>query len=720
MKKQFLFLVSFLLTTTLLVAQPPKKPKPKEKAPTQTEMEKMMKEAQMEMDNLDPETLRMMDSMGIKKPSFKNVPKVSDKQLADAWEAENLLVPKKDAARIAAIPKTVTDARMSAYITSIQNKAVAFLKPEVKNMADEVYSYIKLNSKNSAEAGNMAIGLWVAGQPEMAYYMLGKICADDPANTDNLSNYASMLSTLGAQHLAIPVLNNLNAKFPKNSSLLNNLGQAWFGLGEIVKAEKYLDSAIRIYAYHPQANLTKAAIEESKGNSAKAIEALLKSIKHSFTKEKEDKLSKLGYKLTRADVRLRFKPSADPLGLGRFRQPDYPKTVSELKALLPQWEAFDNDCDKEIAKLKNELAEAGAKNEQNLKKTMAQTMQAINTGGIIPASAQVPLYATKASLAMQEVVTLNEVKMKKLGEMFLALGTKLDQLQKTRKRPAPEAPCEVHIKAQDDYLNNYNALKQSYNNEALKLFKFLYNHMAYWSQYTSTDEVQFEIIKLGFMIDWLKKLKEYRPLLTAGGYEKVESECVEKKDAKPGKLAEFDDIACGYKSKIDYAIIKIETNCSHSTTTYNLGKIKFIEKELGQNYIGGTLILKPKISTDVGVGPLGVEIFAGAEINIELDQENDVKDWNGTISSGIETGVGISAGPVKAGVSVTEAIEIEISSKGVGDVNVVTKVEASAGVKIGPVGKSVEIGVESRASLVTGNVTESGTGVLKNIKMPER
>src|SRR5436190_6422543 len=152
--------------------------------------------------------------------------------------------------------------------------------------------------------------------------------------------------------------------------------------------------------------------------------------------------------------------------------------------------------------------------------------------------------------------------------------------------------------------------------------------MAYWSQYTSTDKDQYEIIKLGFMIGWMEKLKEYRPLLTAGGYE-FQAECIEKKDAKPGKLAEFDDIACEYKSNIDYVIVKIETNCSHSTTTYNLGKIKYIEKELGQNYIGGTIILKPKISADVGVGPVGVEIFEGDEINSELDHNNDVKFWNG-------------------------------------------------------------------------------------------
>ena len=240
------------------------KPKPRQEKPaSKSEMEKMMKEAQMEIDNMDPETLRMMDSLGIKKPSFKNVPTVSDKQLADANENENRIVPKKDVLRIAAIPKTATDGNMGAYIIAIQNKAAALLKPEVKNMADKIYSYIKSKSRNSAEAGNMATGLWAGGKPEIAYFTLGKICAEDPTNTDNLSNYASMLSMLGAQHLAIPILNNLNTKFPQNSTILNNLGQAWYGLGDIAKAEKYLDSAIRLYAYHPQATYTKSFIEES-------------------------------------------------------------------------------------------------------------------------------------------------------------------------------------------------------------------------------------------------------------------------------------------------------------------------------------------------------------------------------------------------------------------------------------------------------------------------
>ena len=620
--KKYLLLISVLLVMAATFAQTGKKPPAKEKPPTQKEMEEMMKEMQSEINGMSAEDKKMMDSMGIKMPSMKDMPKVSDKQLADAWENENRVVPKRDAARIASIPKAVTNSKMGAYIAAVQNKITPAFEPAVVSIGNQVYDYIKSNSKNAGEAANMALGLWLAGQPEMALYVLGKICASDAANTDNLSNYSAMLSMQGAQHLAIPSLNNLNTKFPKNSTLLNNLGQAWFGLGEIPKAEKYLDSAIRIYAYHPQANLTKAAIEESRGNISKAIEALKKSIKHSYTNEKEEKLSKHGYKLTRADVRLPFKPSTDPLGLARFRQPDYPKSVSELKGQIPQWEVFDNDCNEEISKLQNELTEANVKYEQNLKATMAKSMHAINSRGTIPASAQKPLYATKALLVLEEIVSHHEVKMKNLGEKFIAFGTELNQLQKTRKRAAPEAPCEDHINAENDFLNKCNELKHEYNNEALQVFKIYFNDMAYWSQYTSADKEQFEIIRLGFMIDWLKKLKEYRPLLTAGGYEFV-AECVEKKDSKPGKLSHFDDIACQYNSKIDLKIIKFTNNCSRMTSEFDFMFLNYVRKDdferaEGDTYISSTFKISAEAGKDLKAGPLKVEAKVGVGIELEF------------------------------------------------------------------------------------------------------
>lgn len=681
MKKTILF-VLLVCSITISVAQPKPKPKSKEKPPTQTEMEKMMKEAQMEIDNIDPETLRMMDSMGIKRPTLKNVPKVNSQQLADAWEAESLLVPKKDLVRIAAIPKTVTDARIVAYITSIQNKAVAFLRPEVKNMADKIYSYIKLNSKNSFEAGNMVMGLWMAGKCEMAYYTLGKICADDPANTNNLSNYASMLSMLGAQHLAIPVLNNLNAKLPKNSTLLNNLGQAWFGLGEIAKAEKYLDSAIRIYAYHPQANLTKAAIEESKGNIAKAIEALLKSIKHSYTKEKEDKLRKLGHEIKIKDLRLPFKPGPDPLGLEKFKRPDYPTSLPELKTLKPIWENFNRECDGRLAQLNKELKEIAANYEKDLKSNKIKFA--------------LPLHIKKATLKLNEIKEYYETVFKRLGEKHIAFAEDIEKIKKQHKRAVPEAPCEAHQEAESDFIRTYNARKKAYDEEILKTFRHYFNELTYWSQYTSTDKNQFELVVLNFKIDWLKRLKEYQPLLSSG-YEYLE--CAKDNKAKPEKLSHFDDVACQYNDTMNLKIIKFTNNCSRMTSEFDfmfLGYVRKDDFERAENdtYMSSTYKISAEAGVDKAWGPLKVEAKLAGGVELEFGRE------------GIQDVLLIGEAKAGAGTNVLDENE-ETGSTGIG----------IAGKDAFPT--TVEVGVEGRISIITGKGSVSGSGVLKDIKLAE-
>jgi tetratricopeptide (TPR) repeat protein len=681
MKNKIITLIVLVLPL-LLMAQPGKKPKPKEKPPTQTEMEKMMKEAQIEIDNIDPETLRMMDSMGIKRPSLKNVPKVSNKQLADAWEAESLLVPKKDLVKIAAIPKTITDARIGAYITSIQNKSVAFLKPQVKTIADKIYSYIKLNSKNSFEAGNMVMGLWMAGKCEMAYYTLGKICADDPANTNNLSNYASMLSMLGAQHLAIPILNNLNAKLPKNSTLLNNLGQAWFGLGEIAKAEKYLDSAIRIYAYHPQANLTKAAIEESKGNTAKAKEALLKSIKHSYTKEKEDMLRKLGHEIKIKDLRLPFKPGPDPLGLEKFKRPDYPTSLTELKTLKPIWENFDRECDSRLAQLNTEMKEIAANYEKDLKSNKIRFA--------------LPIHIKKASLQLNEIKEYYETVFKTLGDKHIVFTEDIEKIKKEHKRAAPEAPCEAHQEAESDFIRTYNVRKKAYDEEMLKTFRHYFNELAYWSQYTSTDKNQFDLIVLEFKITWLKKIKEYRPLLSSG-YEYLE--CAKDNKAKPEKLSHFDDVACQYNDTMNLKIIKFTNNCSRMTSEFDfmfLGYVRKDDFERAENdtYMSSTYKISAEVGVDKSAGPLKVEAKLAGGVELEFGR------------GGIEDVLLIGEAKVGAGTNVLDENE-ETGSTGIG----------IAGKDAFPT--TVEVGAEGRISIITGKGSVTGTGILKDIKMAD-
>src|SRR6185295_8044880 len=125
--KRILLAFVLLFVTAAAFTQVPKKPDAKEKPPTQKEMDDMMKEMKKAMDEMSPEDKRMMDSMGIKMPSLKNMPKATDKQLADAWEQETQLVPMKNPTRIAAIPQTPTVAALPGFISMVHTTIVAKL-----------------------------------------------------------------------------------------------------------------------------------------------------------------------------------------------------------------------------------------------------------------------------------------------------------------------------------------------------------------------------------------------------------------------------------------------------------------------------------------------------------------------------------------------------------------------------------------------------------------
>ena len=753
MKKTILLHVMLLLAIAAF-SQP--KPKQKDMPPTQKEMADMMKEMQAQLDGMSAEDKKMMDSMGIKMPSMKDLPKFSDKQMAEALENEALIVPKRDAARIAAIPKAVTNVKMGAYIAAVQNQLTPIFKPAVVSTGNEVYNYIRSTSKNSGEAANMAMGFWLTGKPELALYLLGKICATDAGNTDNLSNYSAMLSMLGAQHLAIPILNNLNQRFPNNSTLLNNLGQAWFGLGEIGKAEKYLDSTIRICAYHPQANLTKSLIEESKGNKQQAIEAVKRSIKKAYSMEKENRIEKLGDKLKSGDISWNKPMPQDPLGLEKFKWPAYPMNVAESELLEPEWDVFRQTCQAEIDELDIRLKSLENTVEQT---NAARTKQLIQAGQQGLMSDPLPRFAYKAiaklhplvddkdghiafsyqkkwdaiSSATTQAAGFEEI----LSEQLRVLDEKYKNKFGEGKENPFDAACADDTKAKNNYLNSSNVLLRDAFNDLLHFMRNKINNEVYYYQYTMWPE-NFELAKVQAKRNWLSLIKSQTPK-----FKDKSSWCQNKTEVQPKnfKLPNFDDINCQYKSSLNLGCVKMETNCASTTTTYGCVNISFTERELGQNYTGGTLKFSDKTGVSEDFGPLTVEAYIGGDYTIELDANNHVKDFQGKVTAAVEAGIGVTKGPVKAGASVKEALEIELDKTGISDVTIVSAAKIEAGIAapkspgdkkideqinkgvdyvnkgIGKLNTSVEMGVECRTSLMSGSVTVNGTGAYSGVKL---
>lgn len=630
MKKYFLTIV-ILLFGYCLIAQ--SKSNPSEKPPTQKEMQDMMKEIQNATDDMSEEDKKMMDSMGIKMPNMKALQKtvsgVSDKQLKKAYENENRIVPKKDDLRIkAALATKLSNSGMSAYINQTQQEVLQSLSPATKSKGAEIYQQIISLNKS---AGNSAVGLWIDGKPTLALYIMGEICKLDPTNAINLNNYASFLTSCGAEQKALPILNNLNTRFPKNSSILNNITQAWLGLGDIPRAERYADSTLLIYAYHPQANLAKSLIEESKGNIQAAIAAGKKSISKAFSTKKVNRLKKLGYDVKSDDLDWDPPMPRDPLGLEKFTWPDFPMNVDQNKVLKDQWKVFRKECTEKIYVLESK--------QQELEKVWWSANE-LRTKRILsgPQNGQyyqlLPGYAAKAliklgpgvsdihadfSFAFQnEIEAVNRAlsNIKDYEEILNQKQEKTDAKYKDKigegKSNPVEAYCSESNANRSEYLSIANGGLHAAYKGYLNVIKFRGSDLLYYYQYTLWPE-QFELEKVKFQLTWLREISNQRVLFIDRS---TWCELVPLL-RNPTGLQNFDDVNCQYVSTLNLGVYTITSSCSNLVGKFDFGGVKI---NLNDNVETGKFSGTALIGVSKGFeGPAGFGVEGSAAVGVEFD-----------------------------------------------------------------------------------------------------
>lgn len=677
--KKYFFTLTILFAANIAFAQPGKKPPAKEKAPTQKEMQEMMKEAQGMMDDamkdMSPEDKKMMDSMGFKMPDMKSVQKtvagISDAQLKKAFEDEGRIVPQNDASRISlALSTTISNAAMSAYINKTQLAVLQKLAPADKTKGAEIYQQTKSLNKSVA---NTAVGLWIDGKPILALYIIGEECKANPANAINLNNYAAFLSMCGAEQIALPILNNLNKRYPKNSSILNNITQAWLGLGDIVRARKYADSTVRIYAYHPQANMAICLIEESKGNIAAAIAAAKKAISKAYSNEKENKLKKLGYNLKSEDINWDRPMPQDAMGLGKFKWPEYPLDVEQNKPSEKEWNDFINECQQKIdeLKIKQEQAE-----QEYVKQAGLRTQHVLQASQNGQYAQLIPGYAAKAIKKLgpgvndvngnMSFVFANELEpvtrallaagdhQNILDEKQAALDKKYeDQVGEGKANPL-EAICKDENAIRTEFLSAANGGLQAAYKTYFNYVSRRSRDLLYYYQYTMWPE-QFELAKINAQISWLTQIKDQRVYFMPKS-----SWCVNvSKTKKSGPLQNFDDVHCDYVSTMDLGVYKITSSCSNLVGEFDFGGVKI---NMSDNVETGRFSGSALVGVSKGFeGPAGAELEASIAALVEWDNTG-ITDVGAIAGADANAGATTVAG---ADVKVTVNSGVSVSGKGI-------------------------------------------------------
>lgn len=639
----------------------------KQIAETEKELAEAIKNKEEEsvINDLKEQLAMLKKQVGLMTGVNKNVTNISDKTFNKALEEENNDgVPLRDETRINAIPKKpLTDAELVLFVqkifTAVDNKIPALQKINAKDL----YNEINLETKSPASSGVVAVQCWLAGATDKAIWMLGKACLDDMTNTDNLANYASLLSMVGGEHLAIPILQNLNAKFPDNTTILNNLGQAWYGLGEMNNASYCLGAAARLTPAHPHATETISDVDGTEGKKEESIEELKRSIKKEYTPDKEVKLEKKGVKLKYDEIddpECSFNAvsglHASQLGFERFVGliPEYPLTGgTPAQTLYFEW----HDLRQKISQAKQSLDD--------------EQIQLTKKAGIYRDNITSNPYLLKPYnnrqylTASRKLALLIEWGMDRLADISKKIMAADDTISKWKKEYyealAKTESCSGRYGLATAFNAKANSIWHVRNDELLDFYQQFYNHQAKLFLCATTDKCLYDlnisVLKTGFLIMLMGLRCEFEVGCTAS----------DPNSAMGKVLPDFDEVNCQYKTELSipyaekYFSIKVE--CNRMTTNFDAKFIKgSLEENLANGKYKGTVEIEVKVGSDkIPVGPIemGTQVKAGAGIDFT---EGGIQDAYVTGEAGVKTGQ-FTAGSVEARVSVITG-NTSVSGKG--------------------------------------------------------
>jgi len=703
MKKSFVF-VCLLVSCLSGMAQ--------QTNPTNNkELQDKIKQAQQQLDKLTPEQKKMMEQMGMSTSLPSNQQMYSDGQIGLAVDGDG--VPKKNLSLINAISKTpLTATTVDAYVKSLNIYVEKSIPEFSKTFAQQVYAILKENKYKPEEIGNVALGYWINGDLEPAVFLMSKACSNNSADDDMLSNYAAMISMGGAPHKAIPLLEYLLKKFPDNTTIQNNLGQAWFYLGEIDKANAQLDKVVKAFAYHPQANYTQCLIQESKGNKTAAIEKMKNSLQYSYALDKVNKLRKLGYSVKASDMRIPFRPDPDPLGLRKFIRPDVPTSYEEELRLNGDWDSFQKQVSDKIMELGKSLIpyqQANAQQAQqfydqykkangkvaNMKisaaapdklysKTAEKYLEAMNKDG----GATFRLKKAKAAIdaLRKDFAANNQAQRNKIEkENSIKASTESEDAKKGENIGFDN--CVVQKKYSEWVYTKYNKpLEEAYKNYLHQLYLKITEEL-YWKQFVQ-DDAAFEATKIAAQKEWLSALYDTRYTAT-----NIYGDChVEKIKSSKYKLADFDDMHCEYISVLDFGVYKQIIECGKMHVEFNAGglsgKFNFKQDDKGkEQLVKGNIeaVLEKSISAKKGPLQIGATVKAG--MGLEFSSRG-VEDWYATG----EASVNVKSNFIdRFDEHIKEANGNNPNEPGMSDAQLSDK--------------GVEIGVNGRMSLISGNAS---------------
>ncbi|MBI3137935.1 MAG: hypothetical protein HYZ15_05055 [Sphingobacteriales bacterium] len=532
---------------------------------------------------------------------------------------EKLPLPPRNNKLLAAIPsKTFTKAELVTYVNSLQTK----LAQQKENAVEIKAAQAGMKKYPAPLHHRLALLFFTKKQEVPALYIICSVIKANPANTLAVSNLAALLNHAGFPHKSIPVAKHLLPQAPKSAVVNNNLGQAYFQLGDMDNAIRFLSATLSTEPLHIEANATLGYINEARGNASAAANHYSNSLKSGYNKAAAE-----GLKRTRPDDDISNKLRLPP-------RMSYPEMDDNLPFACPSGPVSNYEAsvifNARMAAETEAWDKARAGYDERAGRNMGQNIMTLvrsqGRGGTLAVGLN-PLFH-KAQLVTAKSYRTYTDELVRIENEFEKWQKEFNSEWAARFKDActgldPDACCAketgLYNAKNAAYISRYNRYCEDTWNNA----RWHYNTVAYWYPYVKNVPMGARdlIVARGILLGTAAKLTRVHVVEYTCGVAIERTDTSDKKD-------HFRNIDCPVSFKIPLGAGDVTLSCEALSVDLGEGIVGGFEYQFGSGQT--TLYIGAGVQAEAGI--LSVE--ASATQFISFDSDFNVTDVGNKLSVG--------------------------------------------------------------------------------------
>ena len=479
----------------------------------------------------------------------------------------NFEIPARSA-KLSQMPQLLTEESYKTYIQQLNTAISSAIKPEEKRKADE---YIKNKKHTQAkDISNTALAAWLQNAPRASLYLYSKAVITSSSDAVAANNFSAFLLMGGLPEKSIPILEYWNKQKPGEATILSNLGNAYYRLGDVDKAMKYLQQCVQRDTLNATANKILCMIYLKKGDTKKAEEHGTKSITTSHDEQVISILRQLNKQVKPGEIMSRVHTQEFPM-LKRTRLPEMPSNLDDMDQFVKDLEVEKKSVEMTIESIESKMPEY----DSNLLQKM---MMASFKGGLSSLRMKAQRIIMDAmQLNQKESISESDVFKYHLKMLTGPFNVKVTAINKKyvaqlSKLEGGEAGDEDEIAAlelaqctevnaeKEKYLKQLSVLVNGYVQRLEFISRKFYRDLANWNPFWMPQETNsFLFIQRDYLKEISRILGEYKTV-TKSRCEIFENENLAKKNAK---VKEWEDEYCAnFKGKIGLGPASVSWTCN--------------------------------------------------------------------------------------------------------------------------------------------------------------